>query len=125
MVIFPGEVLAFQNIERQAHALRAPAPGEDDLEGGRMTGVGTPGSRKDDFEGPDDGVVLPDQVLTLSLAVTVERIDGGKLQRDLGRCHSGPSRQGGSGPPISVRMIYAGKSHRDRDGGLLPHAVPA
>ena len=75
----PGEVLAFQNIERQAHALRAPAPGEDDLEGGRMTGVGTPGSRKDDFEGPDDGVVLPDQVLTLSLAVTVERIDGGKL----------------------------------------------
>ena len=54
-------------------------PGEDDLEGGRMTGVGTPGSRKDDFEGPDDGVVLPDQVLTLSLAVTVERIDGGKL----------------------------------------------
>jgi hypothetical protein len=38
VVIFPGEVLAFQNIERQAHALRAPAPGEDDLEGGRMTG---------------------------------------------------------------------------------------
>ena len=27
MVIFPGEVLAFQNIERQAHALRAPALG--------------------------------------------------------------------------------------------------
>jgi hypothetical protein len=27
VVIFPGEVLAFQNIERQAHALRAPAPG--------------------------------------------------------------------------------------------------
>jgi hypothetical protein len=25
VVIFPGEVLAFQNIERQAHALRAPA----------------------------------------------------------------------------------------------------
>ena len=38
VVIFPGEVLAFQNIERQAHALRAPSPGEDDLEGGRMTG---------------------------------------------------------------------------------------
>ena len=38
------------------------------------------GSRKDDFERPDDGVVLPDQVLTLSLAVTVERIDGGKLR---------------------------------------------
>ena len=50
MVIFPGEVLAFQNIERQAHALPAPAPGgvvkdppaepdlgEDDFEGGRMT----------------------------------------------------------------------------------------
>jgi hypothetical protein len=64
-----------------------------------MTGVGTPGSRKDDFEGPDDGVVLPDQVLTLSLAVTVERIDGGKLQRDLGRCRSGPSPTGGVGPP--------------------------
>jgi hypothetical protein len=44
---FPGEVLAFQNIERQTHALRAPElgtvvehppaaapdPGEDDLEG--------------------------------------------------------------------------------------------
>ena len=27
VVIFPGEVLAFQNIERQAHALRAKAPG--------------------------------------------------------------------------------------------------
>jgi hypothetical protein len=27
VIIFPGEVLAFQNIERQAHALRAPAPG--------------------------------------------------------------------------------------------------
>jgi hypothetical protein len=27
VVIFPGEVLAFQNIERQAHVLRAPAPG--------------------------------------------------------------------------------------------------
>jgi hypothetical protein len=26
VVIFPGEVLAFQNTERQAHALRAPAP---------------------------------------------------------------------------------------------------
>ena len=49
VVIFPGEVLAFQNIERQAHALRAPAPGtvvetppaaapdpgEDDFEGGK------------------------------------------------------------------------------------------
>jgi hypothetical protein len=47
VVIFPGEVLAFQNIERQTHALRAPAlgtvvetppaaapdPGEDDFEG--------------------------------------------------------------------------------------------
>jgi hypothetical protein len=28
VVIFPGEVLAFQNIERQAHALRAPALGK-------------------------------------------------------------------------------------------------
>ena len=26
-MIHPGEILAFQNIERQAHALRAPAPG--------------------------------------------------------------------------------------------------
>src|SRR5690242_4182987 len=51
IVILPGEVLAFQNIERQAHALRAPAVvekfphtlaaaapprafGEDDFEGG-------------------------------------------------------------------------------------------
>ena len=50
VVILPGEVLVFQNIERQAHALRAPAAaekfppmlaaalppdfGEDDFEGG-------------------------------------------------------------------------------------------
>ena len=27
VIIFPDEVLAFQNIERQARALRAPAPG--------------------------------------------------------------------------------------------------
>jgi hypothetical protein len=27
VVIFPGEILAFQNIERQAHVLRAPSPG--------------------------------------------------------------------------------------------------
>jgi hypothetical protein len=58
VVIFPGEVLAFQNIERQAHALRAPAPGavvetppaaapdpgEDDFEGGRMSGHFTCGA---------------------------------------------------------------------------------
>jgi hypothetical protein len=77
VVIFPGEVLAFQNIERQAHALRAPAPGEDDLEGGRMTGHFTwcgacgrshslPGGQigrrceliasEDDFEAAPDGV---------------------------------------------------------------------
>ena len=55
---FPGEVLAFQNIERQTHALRAPAlgtvvetpsaatldPGEDDSEGGRMSGHFTCGA---------------------------------------------------------------------------------
>ena len=29
VVIYPGEILAFQNIERQAHALRAPAPGRE------------------------------------------------------------------------------------------------
>ena len=53
MVIFPGEVLAFQNIERQAHGLRAPAPGgavkalppaepdlgEDDVEGVNERGL--------------------------------------------------------------------------------------
>ena len=50
----------------------------------------------------DAVVVLPDQVLTPSLTVTVERIDGGKPRRDLGRCRSGPSRQGGRHPPISV-----------------------
>jgi hypothetical protein len=74
VVIFPGEVLTFQNIERQAHALRAPAPG----------GCGTdpppaPRLGEDDFDG----------------------IDGGKLRRDLGRCRSGlsPTRVG-SAPPI-------------------------
>jgi hypothetical protein len=29
VVIHPGEILAFQKIERQAHALRAPAPGRE------------------------------------------------------------------------------------------------
>jgi hypothetical protein len=72
VVIFPGEVLAFQNIERQAHALRATAPprvwyrlpagtpdlGEDDFEA-PPDGVGTPRSREDDFEAPDDGVQTP------------------------------------------------------------------
>jgi hypothetical protein len=34
------------------------------------------------------------------LGVTVEGIDGGKLRRDLGRCRSGPSREGRSAPPF-------------------------
>jgi len=46
---FSGQVLAFQNIERQAHALRAPAPG---------TVVETPPAAapdlgEDDFEGEE------------------------------------------------------------------------
>jgi hypothetical protein len=46
VVIFPGEVLAFQNIERQAHALRAPAPG------GVVQGPpAEPDLGEDDFEG--------------------------------------------------------------------------
>jgi hypothetical protein len=79
VVIFPGEVFAFQNIERQAHALRANAPprvwyrppagtpdlGEDDSTALPTRGVGTPRSREDDFEAaPDEGgntivVLLP------------------------------------------------------------------
>jgi hypothetical protein len=62
VIIFPGEVLAFQNIERQAHALRAPAPG-----GVVQTPRRHPRLGEDDFDG----------------------IDGGKLRRDLGRCRSG------------------------------------
>ena len=46
MVIFPGEVLAFQNIERQAHALRAPAPG-----GVVKDPPAEPDLGEDDFEG--------------------------------------------------------------------------
>jgi hypothetical protein len=51
VVIFPGEVLAFQNIERQAHALRVPAPG-----GVVQTSRRHPRSGEDDFEvAPDEG----------------------------------------------------------------------
>ena len=68
-----GEALALVNIERQTHALRAPAPGSV-VKGPPAT----PDQGEDDFEGRDDGVrvtcpawdeavaVLPDQVLTLS-----------------------------------------------------------
>jgi hypothetical protein len=45
VVIYPGEILAFQNIERQAHALRAPAPG-------REPPADTPRYREDDFGAP-------------------------------------------------------------------------
>jgi hypothetical protein len=47
VVIFPGEVFAFQNIERQAHALRAPAPG------GAVKALppAEPDLGEDDFEG--------------------------------------------------------------------------
>ena len=57
VVISPCEVLAFQNIERPAHALRAPAPG-----GVVQTPRRHPRFGEDDFDG----------------------IDGGKLRRDLG-----------------------------------------
>jgi hypothetical protein len=46
VVIFPGEVLAFQNIERQAHALGAPAPG-----GVVKDPPAEPDLGEDDFEG--------------------------------------------------------------------------
>jgi hypothetical protein len=48
-VIFPGEVLAFQNIERQAHALRAPAPG-----GVVKDPPAEPDLGEDDFEGVEN-----------------------------------------------------------------------
>jgi hypothetical protein len=107
VVIFPGEVLAFQNIERQAHVLRAPAPGavvkdqpaepdlgEDDFEA-PPDGVGTPRSREDDFEAaPDEGAI------PLSFYCPAER-DAVVLlpaSPDLR-----PSRRSGSAPPISLR----------------------
>jgi hypothetical protein len=49
VVIFPGEVLAFQNIERQAHALRAPAPG-----GVVKDPPAEPDLGEDDFEGSNN-----------------------------------------------------------------------
>jgi hypothetical protein len=107
VVIFPGEVLAFQNIERQAHALRAPAPGgvvqtprryprfgEDDFEA-PPDGVGTPRSREDDFEAaPDEGAI------PLSFYCPAERdavvlLPASPVLR--------PSRRSGSAPPISLR----------------------
>jgi hypothetical protein len=36
---------------------------------------------------------------SLTRTVTVERVDGGELQRDLGRCLRAPLRQGGGAPP--------------------------
>jgi hypothetical protein len=48
VVIFPGEVLAFQNIERQAHALRAPAPGK-----AADPPAAAPDFGEDDFEGEE------------------------------------------------------------------------
>src|SRR4029077_6902692 len=48
VVIFPGEFLAFQNIERQAHALRAPAPGE-----AAEPPAAAPDFGEDDFEGEE------------------------------------------------------------------------
>jgi hypothetical protein len=58
-----------------------------------------------------------------SAKVTVERVDGGKLQRDLGRCLRAPLRQGGSAPHDFER-IDGGKLRRDFtveriDGGKL------
>ena len=46
VVIFPGEVLAFQITERQAHALRAPAPGK-----AADPPAAAPDFGEDDFEG--------------------------------------------------------------------------
>jgi hypothetical protein len=48
VVIFPGEVLAFQNTERQAHALRAPAPGK-----AADPPAAAPDFGEDDFEGEE------------------------------------------------------------------------
>jgi len=45
---FPGEVLAFQNTERQAHALRAPAPGK-----AADPPAAAPDFGEDDFEGEE------------------------------------------------------------------------
>jgi hypothetical protein len=50
VVIYPGEVLAFQNIERQAHALRAPAPSSV-----VKAPPAAPDPGEDDFEGIDGG----------------------------------------------------------------------
>ena len=48
VVIFPGEVLAFQNTERQAQALRAPAPGR-----AADPPAAAPDLGEDDFEGEE------------------------------------------------------------------------
>jgi hypothetical protein len=60
-MIFPGEVSAFQNIERQAHALRATAPPRVWY----RPPAGTPDFGEDDFEGPDDGVRVTCQPRTM------------------------------------------------------------
>jgi hypothetical protein len=62
VVIYPGEILAFQNIERQAHALRAPAPSSV-------------------VKAPPSGAISTRMISRGDkVTVTVERIDGGKLR---------------------------------------------
>jgi hypothetical protein len=122
VVIFPGEVLGFQNIERQAHALRAPAPGgvvKDPPAGGKAFYAPSyhPGRGWERDLGPmtrEQAIAKAQEVrvgTTTSaaafvkmlevLGVTVEGIDGGKLRRDLGRCRSGPPPTRGSVTPRS------------------------
>jgi hypothetical protein len=106
---FPGEVLAFQNIERQAHALRA----QRFRAGVVQPPAGTPDFGEDDFEAlPTRGSAPPDLVRTisrprptrgatpLSFYCPAER-DAVVLlpaSPDLR-----PSRRSGSAPPISLR----------------------
>jgi hypothetical protein len=80
VVIFPGDVFAFQNIERQAHALRANAPPRVWY----RPPAGTPDLGEDDFDGH-------------RRRQTTAR---------LGTMPFGPlSDKGGVGTPISVRTI--------------------
>jgi hypothetical protein len=92
VIIFPGEVLAFQNIERQAHALRAPAPG-----GVVQTPRRHPRFGEDDFEAaPDEGAI------PLSFYCPAERDAVVVLlpaSPDLGEVISRPSRRSGPAPP--------------------------
>jgi hypothetical protein len=106
VVIYPREILAFQNIERQAHALlRAKGPGPPDLgplptrapDLVRMISRPLPAAPPRSRALPTGGSAPPD----LREVISGPSRRSGSAPPDLGEAISGPSRRSGSAtPPI-------------------------